>query len=387
MIPAIIAGSAVVLLALIALIVYLDFRGKKKKQVAEPETKPAEKPRPPKPPKPVKPAPQPKAEKVEPKKSGPVRPVVVSSVKEEDTNDDENDDEVTKVMSVSENGEERYIIIKYSKSFLAKLIQSDDQTKLYYSEIKNRLLSYKGVKSRMSWKWETFRLGRQVVAKLRLRGKTLSVCLPLNADDYADTKYLVESFADIKSLAETPCVYRIKNDRRMRYSFDLIAEVMNRLGIPEKEVEKIDYAAQYPYEKTEALIERKLIKELTDEEAQSGTRFRPSDIRESVTAQEVDNIMTDELAESLVEKSEGVSDKTKKDIINIDTLSQCFESGEVVTLDAIKARVKGFNRKTTYVKVLARGTLDKPLTVEADAFSIEAVKMIILTGGKVIKKN
>ncbi len=144
---------------------------------------------------------------------------------------------------------------------------------------------------------------------------------------------------------------------------------------------------QYPCEETDALVERKLIKVLADNNSQSGTKFKPREIRESVTAQEVDKIMTDEVAASLVEKSESITDKSKQGIINIDTLSQVFESGEVVTLGGIKDRVKGFNKKITYVKVLARGTLNKPLIIEADSFSLQAVKMIVLTGGKAIKKN
>ena len=37
------------------------------------------------------------------------------------------------------------------------------------------------------------------------------------------------------------------------------------------------------------------------------------------------------------------------------------------------------------LKILARGVLDKPLNVEAQDFSLDAVKMIVLTGGKAIK--
>lgn len=300
----------------------------------------------------------------------------------------ETDDGITQVMPVVENGKTRYIVIKYSKSFVAKLIQSDDQTKQYYSELKNKLLSYDGVKSRISWKCETFRKGRKPLAKLRLRGKTLSITLALNPDDYAGTKYRVESLAEIKSYLATPCLYRIKNDRRLAYAKELINKLATENGLLEDTNEvNTDYAAQYPYEDTDALIERKLIKVLSDDDAQIGTAFKPNVVRDSVTAHEVDALMKDEVAASLIEKSYGVTDKTKQGIINIDTLSQCFESGETVTLDEIKKRVKGFNKQTTYLKVLARGTLDKPLIVEADSFSIQAVKMIVLTGGKAIKNS
>lgn len=73
-------------------------------------------------------------------------------------------------------------------------------------------------------------------------------------------------------------------------------------------------------------------------------------------------------------------EKVKKDIINIDTLSDSFNNGDEVTLEALIE--KGLvSPKVGYIKVLARGELNKKLTVIADDFSIQAVKMIVLTGG------
>lgn len=301
---------------------------------------------------------------------------------------DDVDEKTAERKAVSKNGETRYIVIKYSKSFLAKLIQSDNETKRRYSVIKNRLLSYEGVKSRISWKWESFRIGRNTLAKLRLRGKTLSLCLALKADDYAETKYIVENLAEIKSFAGTPCVYRIKNDRRLKYSEELIVDLMRKNGLAEKpSANTKDYAALYPYEDTDALIERNLIKVLTDDEAQSGTKFKPSEIRQSITVQEADSLMQDEVAATLIEKSNGTSDRTKQSIVNIDTLSHYFSSGEIVTLKEVIKRIPAVSSKTTYIKVLARGTLNKALIVEADSFSLQAVKMIVLTGGTAIRKR
>ena len=291
---------------------------------------------------------------------------------------------------VVKDGTTRYIVIKYSKSFEAKLIQGTDDAKRYYSELKNYLCSFgvksNLVKSRMSWKWESFRYGRKTLARLRLRGKTLSVVLALNPDDYKDTKYLVESLADVQCYADTPALYRIKSERRLKYTKELIAKMMQDNGLSQKEnYETVDYAPLYPYDTTENLIERKLIKVLTDDDAQSGEVFMPSDIRKSVKAQDVDNILQDDIAVELIEKLDGVSDRTKSGIINIDTLSQNFKDGETVTIEEIRKRIKGYN-KVTYIKVLARGTLDKRLTVEADDFSLQAVKMIALLGGRVVKK-
>lgn len=300
---------------------------------------------------------------------------------------EEVEDDFTEIQAIEKDGKTSYIVIKYSKSFLAKLIQSDEETKRFYSDIKNELLSYDGVKSRMSWKWETFRIGRKTLAKLRLRGKTLSLCLALDVKTYMESKYIVEDLSQIKSFIDTPCLYRIKNNRRLKYSLELISDLMEKNGVTKKDIAKEDYCLLYPYEDTAALIEKKLIKVLTDEEAQSGTQFKPKEILKQVSVQEVDQLMQDSIAADMIEISNHKSDKTKQGIINIDTLSEYFESEEVVTLDEVKKRIKGFSSKVTYLKVLARGTLDKPLTVEADSFSLQAVKMIVLTGGKVLKRK
>ena len=73
----------------------------------------------------------------------------------------------------------------------------------------------------------------------------------------------------------------------------------------------------------------------------------------------------------------------KKAEINIDVIARHFEAGEKVTLNTLKE--KGLLPKQVgHVKVLARGSLDKPLTIIAQGFSASAVKMIVLTGGTAI---
>ena len=264
----------------------------------------------------------------------------------------------------------------YNKSMIAKLCQADAEVKQYYDELKSELLSYKGVKSRMSWKYESFRKGRVLLAKLRIRGKTLVIYLPLNPADYEDTKYKVVDVGDVKTNEEAPCAYAIKNDRRLRYSKELIAVVMGREQLVQEEVVIAKHSAEFPYDTTSNLIKRKLIK-LIYGKGDSSVQY--------VAAEEVASLMTDDEAQQSIEESARVADRTKTGIVNVDTLSKNFAAGDKVTLEQVKKRVPGFNKKVTYVKVLARGIIDKPLTVEADDFSLDAVKMIVLTGGAVIR--
>ena len=79
-----------------------------------------------------------------------------------------------------------------------------------------------------------------------------------------------------------------------------------------------------------------------------------------------------------------VTDGDAHGIVNVDTLSESFSPGERVDVNILKQKSL-IPYDTAYVKVLARGVIDKPLSVYANDFSLCAVKMIALTGGEAIK--
>ena len=117
---------------------------------------------------------------------------------------------------------------------------------------------------------------------------------------------------------------------------------------------------------------------------------RDFEILEEVDVEKVDEAMSDEEAKQIVEEKVVVKRETrvkrKKGIVNIDSLSKNYKAGELVTVENL--REKGLIAKdVTVIKVLAKGAINKPLNVEADDFSLEAVKMIALTGGRVIRRK
>lgn len=295
-----------------------------------------------------------------------------------------------------------FIRYRYNRSFEAKLIQSDDTVKRYYSELKNCLLSYKKVTSRISWRHESFRKGRPAAAKFVIRGKTLCLCLALDPENYEESKYIVNDMSRYARFAGTPLMYRIKNERRLRYAKELIAFLFE--GTEPSGHEDEDFAA-IPYEDTQSLVERGLIKivsyrevaieekteneeeEFEDDDDFAGEDFDDDDDDEldEISASDVGSYMADDRAKLRVQEGNEVSDRTKSGIVNVDTLGKFFNEGEKVTVAEIKRRVSYFPKNVTYIKVLARGKLDKPLIVVADDFSLEAVKMIVLTGGRAIR--
>jgi len=103
-----------------------------------------------------------------------------------------------------------------------------------------------------------------------------------------------------------------------------------------------------------------------------------------VSVEEVDQLMSDKTAEHALEESDKLGGTGKLGIINIGVLHDTFEDGDTVNLEVLKEKDM-IADSTGRLKVLASGSLDKALTVEADAFSVQAIKMITLTGGHAVK--
>ena len=107
---------------------------------------------------------------------------------------------------------------------------------------------------------------------------------------------------------------------------------------------------------------------------------------DSVDVETADALMSDAQALAAVELVLAPKVAGPKAIINVSVLSATFAAGDTVDLDTLKAK-KLLPKSTTRYKVLADGQLDKPLTVIADQFSVQAIKMITLTGGHAVQKR
>ena len=104
---------------------------------------------------------------------------------------------------------------------------------------------------------------------------------------------------------------------------------------------------------------------------------------ESVKAEEVDQLISDDLAMSSVLYEEWGENTGKRTYVNIGVIDRVFEAGDVVDINTLKEK-KLIPKDVKRVKILADGILSKPLTVKSTSFSVQAIKMIELTGGTVI---
>lgn len=176
---------------------------------------------------------------------------------EPDNDPDFDEDDGDEAVFVTE-GQER---VRYDRSMTAKIAQLKNESKEWYTELKNELLSYERMKDRMSWKRESFRYGRMTIARLVIRGKTLCLLLAVEPAGYSGTKFNVEDVSNVASTADTPTQYRIKSKRRLKYAKELLAGIMKELKI----YKNPRYEAQdffVPYEGNMSLMQRGLVKRI-----------------------------------------------------------------------------------------------------------------------------
>lgn len=143
------------------------------------------------------------------------------------------------------------------KSFTAQLMQASDDVKVWYFELKNCILCYEKTKEIMRWHNEKFYIGRNNVATLTMRGKTLSLYLALDPEEYSD-KFRVRLSQSEAYRKVTPCLFRIKSDKSVKQAKELIALLMADYGVMYVRTNHSIYAL--PYEDDDALVAKGLAK-------------------------------------------------------------------------------------------------------------------------------
>lgn len=153
----------------------------------------------------------------------------------------ENPEAYQEMLERERRGEIR-IVSRYKKSFTAKLSQSLGNVQDYYSELKNALLSYKGVKNRISWNYESFNKGRVHVAKMDAKTRSLYLYLAIDPELLADTKYNFVDVSGKRKYATTPVLMKIKGERKFKHALELITMLCgDQMALPHMENESVDY--------------------------------------------------------------------------------------------------------------------------------------------------
>ena len=146
----------------------------------------------------------------------------------------------------------REVVVRYRRSFRSRYVQAEAAVQDFYTEIKNLLLSYRGVRDRESFAKEAYTLGRRTVAKIDVRGKALYLYLAL------DPTSLESKYRAATASGGCATLMKIKSERKKKYAIELIKRLMSELGAESTERTEVDY--RMPYLDNDALIEQGLIK-------------------------------------------------------------------------------------------------------------------------------
>ncbi|MBO4212904.1 MAG: hypothetical protein J5894_02200, partial [Clostridia bacterium] len=156
------------------------------------------------------------------------------------------------------------VFVRYRRSYMSRLIQSDEDVKAYYTDIKNKLLSYKGVHARVSWDFESFNAGRKKLAKINVKGKTITVNLALDPKT-VEAKYYATDASGKAKLSDVPTLMKVKSGRSAKYTLELIEKMMAEEDIPANAVPSKE-TFDLEYRDNDALVKEGYIKAMYDKD-------------------------------------------------------------------------------------------------------------------------
>lgn len=134
--------------------------------------------------------------------------------------------------------------------FVNRLCQADNELKENYSELKNELLSYRGVKSRLSAPCDTYRANKEEICKINIDGRKLIIYLNLdpNNPDYNDGTCPHRDMGHKYMYKSVPFRFTITSGLAMRRALGLISDMMTTFNyIKNPRYKNVDFATLYPY--------------------------------------------------------------------------------------------------------------------------------------------
>lgn len=130
--------------------------------------------------------------------------------------------------------------IDIRKSFIERLSEMDERVIEWHDRLQAHLTSYRKVKSRYSARCDSYRMGRDLLAKMAIGGKTLKLYLALDPEDAAleDGKYHQRDLSETSAYQEVPFMLPIRSDLAVRKACRVIDYMMENFNIPKRRPRK-----------------------------------------------------------------------------------------------------------------------------------------------------
>ncbi len=124
------------------------------------------------------------------------------------------------------------IVAEPRQSFEERINEIDEASMEYYNRLHSRFLSYKGVKSRLSLRCDSYRAGKKLLAKITIGGNSLKIYLDIDAsqEDIAQKKIRFRDMFKASAYKEVPAMIPIKSELCARKVCDIIDIMMAQKG-------------------------------------------------------------------------------------------------------------------------------------------------------------
>ena len=117
------------------------------------------------------------------------------------------------------------------RPFAEKMLGLSLDVKEYYDKIDNELRSYKRVSARVSISGESYRVGRKLIAKVTVRGRTLTMYLALDVNAFKQSVFFQKDSSGVKAYAEVPFTVKVKSGRGLNNALKLVAALAEKEGL------------------------------------------------------------------------------------------------------------------------------------------------------------
>lgn len=258
--------------------------------------------------------------------------------------------------------------VPHPKSFLKQLKEGSNANKETFTELCGYMLGFRGVRVRYTRREALFRHKKQELLRAIVRGNTLRIYFNLDPDAYEQATYHHRR-TEKKWAVKTPFELVVRSNRSRKYAMRLAEDVMRKAEIePKRSYTPLDYRTYVLARGGNALTK-----------AGKGEL-----IVERINVQDV-GVLTDGEARSMAEIKRVPPQEGESKIVSVSvsTLSEHFADGVRVNLAALR-RKNLVAEDATGFRVVGKNTLERSLVVTANAFNANALKMILLTGGRAI---
>ena len=118
-------------------------------------------------------------------------------------------------------------------SFEERLRELDEASIEYYNRLQARLLSYKGVKSRLSLRCDSYRVDKTLIAKITIGGNSLKIYLSIDPTDgiYSQKKINFRDVSKSEAYKEVPAMIPVKSELCVRKVCEVIDIMMEQRGV------------------------------------------------------------------------------------------------------------------------------------------------------------